>query len=648
MKKLVLVLFLFLICSAGSRAQETWMRAIQDLYFGKDVKILPTPDRGWAVYAPDSFKLYKFNACGNLAWAKKYDLPKSDYSGLDFFTTTRRGGFAFLARNLEPNIAHSQLTLLDGSGNVLWSRRYSDPEYSQTPYSIGQDRAGNFMLYANVSRLGGGEVYNMIMKIRENGDHLWTRFYDHGGIWGGAIVTEDQGFLARTGSLLIKTDSLGQVQWSTMVYSGSSNYMTPLEVEDGYIVPGNSKVFSRIAYFKLNKSGNSAFTGSKSILYNGRPPFLQRTPEGNVAALFNKGSIGNWAGFPTAVLFNKDMDVIRSHSIKFANTMQQIQGMNLTFLTDGTPIATGTVNLGDFAALPQIFVARAKPDLTFSCDTTFEEQSNPDAGTTLSVPTSSFLHLFQGLAKTVRAADLETDLFFLCGGPPDPLQVEIEGDSLICSGVPVTLQKKSNDVFDTYLWSDGSAGTNLTVTQPGKYWVRATNSCRNETASDTFTVKEIAFPPIFWKTDTSLCETDSVLLNAFVPGAEYRWSDGSSLPQFKATQPGMYTVEIRKEGCLKSLTAHVSDCEILEMPTLFTPNGDGKNDRFVAKIIRGIPSATLEIYNRWGQKLFTTTDLKQAGWDGSGATEGVYFWVVRYRNFKGEEKVRSGVVIKEE
>lgn len=94
----------------------------------------------------------------------------------------------------------------------------------------------------------------------------------------------------------------------------------------------------------------------------------------------------------------------------------------------------------------------------------------------------------------------------------------------------------------------------------------------------------------------------------------------------------------------ESFHIQLEDCEILELPNLFTPNGDGINDRFVAKKVRGITSTNLEIFNRWGQKRYQTNDLKIEGWDGSDTSNGVYFWVLHYTNFKGEEKVKTGVV----
>lgn len=52
----------------------------------------------------------------------------------------------------------------------------------------------------------------------------------------------------------------------------------------------------------------------------------------------------------------------------------------------------------------------------------------------------------------------------------------------------------------------------------------------------------------------------------------------------------------------------------LWIPTAFTPNNDGLNDSFGARGM-GIENYSLEIYNRWGELLFESTDISKQ-WDG--------------------------------
>lgn len=75
------------------------------------------------------------------------------------------------------------------------------------------------------------------------------------------------------------------------------------------------------------------------------------------------------------------------------------------------------------------------------------------------------------------------------------------------------------------------------------------------------------------------------------------------------------------------------NCPEYNLPNVFTPNGDGDNDTFHPIIpYKYVESIELDIYNRWGQVIFSTTD-PDIGWDGkhqeSGepVSDGVYYYL---------------------
>jgi gliding motility-associated-like protein len=83
----------------------------------------------------------------------------------------------------------------------------------------------------------------------------------------------------------------------------------------------------------------------------------------------------------------------------------------------------------------------------------------------------------------------------------------------------------------------------------------------------------------------------------------------------------------------------------LIVSNVFTPNGDGNND-FFAINTTGIASLDLEIYNRWGIKLFET-HTPDGKWDGhttSGKTseEGTYFYMLKATGIDGQTYTEKG------
>ena len=86
---------------------------------------------------------------------------------------------------------------------------------------------------------------------------------------------------------------------------------------------------------------------------------------------------------------------------------------------------------------------------------------------------------------------------------------------------------------------------------------------------------------------------------------------------------------------------------IIGIPNSFTPNGDGLNDKF---IISGkfIESYEMQIFNRWGEALFQTTDLDN-GWDGTSKGNkmitGNYTYWIRIKDLNNNEHIRTGSIL---
>lgn len=90
-------------------------------------------------------------------------------------------------------------------------------------------------------------------------------------------------------------------------------------------------------------------------------------------------------------------------------------------------------------------------------------------------------------------------------------------------------------------------------------------------------------------------------------------------------------------GCPDSAIRYVTvEGFVFYAPNAFTPDGDGTNDLFLP-IALGVSEYLLEIYNRWGEKVFETTD-RFRGWDGKYrdllSQDGVYIYKVRLEDMQ--------------
>jgi len=101
---------------------------------------------------------------------------------------------------------------------------------------------------------------------------------------------------------------------------------------------------------------------------------------------------------------------------------------------------------------------------------------------------------------------------------------------------------------------------------------------------------------------------------------------------------GQYQLEITdRNGCELSMGPIVltdTDAECLRIPIAFSPNGDGSNDTWEITNIELYPGAEINVYNRWGQKLWTGDPSVQ--WDGTFEGKplptGTYLYVIILHN----------------
>ncbi|MEP7238004.1 MAG: T9SS type B sorting domain-containing protein [Ferruginibacter sp.] len=224
--------------------------------------------------------------------------------------------------------------------------------------------------------------------------------------------------------------------------------------------------------------------------------------------------------------------------------------------------------------------------------------------------------------------------------------VNLGNDVTLCEST--TLLLDATNANSTYLWQDGSTAAVYLVKQKGKYYVTVNKAgCF---ATDSINVNYILYPSFTLGPDQLICNGRYITLNPGINNATYLWQDGSSLPTYTVSQPGLYYVTASNNCGSKRDSVFITGgvCE-LYIPSAFTPNADGKNDEFKSYFGENVTAYNLQIFSRYGKLVFETTD-KNKGWDGTykGVVQpqGMYVWIVNYEvNGKPYKQLLKGSVL---
>ncbi len=228
--------------------------------------------------------------------------------------------------------------------------------------------------------------------------------------------------------------------------------------------------------------------------------------------------------------------------------------------------------------------------------------------------------------------------------------VDLGPDTFLCEGQARTLDVTTAGA--TYLWQDGSTSATYTLNQAGTYSVAV--SREQCTAYDTVRIAQVTPRISIAIPDTTICEGTSIELQVVAtPASQFLWNTGSTTDRIVVNKAGTYTVTGTSVcGALSdevTITQITCNCSNAFVPNAFSPNGDGKNEILQVRLnCPGFTAFRFSIYNRYGQRVFESTDPDR-GWDGlqqgNKADVGTYFYLLRYKTNEGKDIQKKGDVI---
>ncbi len=167
--------------------------------------------------------------------------------------------------------------------------------------------------------------------------------------------------------------------------------------------------------------------------------------------------------------------------------------------------------------------------------------------------------------------------------------------------------------------------------------------------------------------ETAEANTDSIKFESTTSWGQYfDWEFGDDSDNASSEtinhlylEKGTYTVILKvldENECLDTDTLEIEITvelsELDEVPNIFTPNKDGKND-FLKFNAKGMKSFSFVIYSRWGHKVYETSsqdEIKEDGWDGKMpitkfmASPGMYFYIIKGEGKDDKKYDAKGVI----
>ncbi len=250
------------------------------------------------------------------------------------------------------------------------------------------------------------------------------------------------------------------------------------------------------------------------------------------------------------------------------------------------------------------------------------------------------------LEVTDEAGCVTTDSIYV---PADVIVNALAGeDTTICQGESVQLDAQGGEIVS---WQPATYLTDTSISNPVAEQVMesVTYAYRvSETASpygcydvDSLTITVLPVTGLEVTPDTFAVKGQSIQLEAIGSFVSFRWTPDQWLDNDTTATPvttpqnsiTYYVNATNSNGCVETDSVFIEVIENITVYNAFSPNGDGQNEYFEIEGASQFPGMLVEVYNRWGDKLFSSrgySDDKR--WDGTSNGKdvpiGTYYYVI--------------------
>lgn len=464
------------------------------------------------------------------------------------------------------------------------------------------------------------------------------------------------------------------------------------EIDLGASAPGTYVITNAISV-----SGScSAASSSTTIVINASPVV---TPSSGLLMVCDSTTISiNLSSTTPGTSFHWIVNEIGVSGASASNGNTISQTLTLTGTSQGTATyiitPTAATCMGDSLVIP-VFVNPLPHANTSSVVTTSASCTSATGSITgITIASGQGPFHYQWLDSTGAVVDTSINLSNAHSGTYTLVITDLNGCSSIAGSFAVSSSSSSSPTVDTtaivmapancgdstgsiigltivsgqapfqYQWKDSTGtivSTSLTLTNmpSGNYTLTVTdsngcnvvNSGYHITDSGTLVNAAYTCNPITGENPLTVNFT-----NSSTGASTYLWhfgtGDSSTVtnPEYTYLPFGNFTICLiasNNSGCRDTACSQIDVAvnSVFIVPNVFTPNNDNVNDIFWV-IGDGFKTMDVEIYNRWGQRLYEWHTIN-GGWDGrttSGvpAADGTYYYIVNATKVNGKEFKKNG------
>jgi gliding motility-associated-like protein len=228
-----------------------------------------------------------------------------------------------------------------------------------------------------------------------------------------------------------------------------------------------------------------------------------------------------------------------------------------------------------------------------------------------------------------------------------------------CTGKPVTIRSSLTGITQ-WNWDLGNGSSTATPSfthqynSAGTYSVSLTTNNAAGCVSEPFiqNLQIAPTPQVIAGPDTTVRAGTRITLPASISPAgnyQYTWTPSTYLnsasvlnPVSTPILPVTYNLQVTSlsSGCTASGDIIVTAVAGLFIPNAFTPNDDGKNDRWTIPGLALYPGSRVAVFNRAGQLMYQSSDYTRNPWDGRYRGQlqptGLYIYLVELKDTSGQ------------